>query len=53
LLAQQALETLALTLPNQSGEVEELPRSPLEHFRSWGLAAPYDFQVAERVTIPG
>jgi hypothetical protein len=35
------------------GRLEELPRSPLEHFLSWGLAAPYDFQVAERVTLPG
>lgn len=34
-----------------AGSLEELAESPLEHFRSAGLDAPYEFQIPERVPI--
>ncbi len=34
-----------------SGRLEELPTSALEHLKASGLAAPYAYQVAERVAL--
>jgi hypothetical protein len=34
-----------------SGHLEELPESALEHFQPSGLAAPFDFQIADRVAV--